>query len=194
MREFTLEVYDLDGQKIAEEPVRVNDQPGRTVLHRLARRHIISRGAALGALADGRTISSVFLSADALPDATVGTSGAALDRGAWFTGCAPLATAVRGLIGPDAFLRQMDLTVPWIARIFMRFNAPATIRIHSFGRASVTEITYGEGRYFYLEGKGRWRLYGAGTVTEQAVDEILNRGVDTPEDLFWALGAIRLGV
>jgi hypothetical protein len=193
LREYTLEVYDLAGHKVGEEPVRVNDQPGRTVLHRLARRHVISTGSALGALADGRRISSVFFASDALPDSTIGTSGSSLDRGAWFTSVAMLPGHVRGLIGPDAFLRQLDVTVPWIARILMRFNAPAEVRTHKFGRATVTEVAYGDGRYFYLEGRGHWRFYGAGNVEREAVDEALARGIDSPEDLFWALGAIKLG-
>lgn len=192
MREFNLEVYDLEGHKVADEPVRVSDQPGRTVLHRLARRHVIGPKHALGALADGRRITSVFLASDALPEATVGTSGTALNKGAWFTASAPLASAVRGLIGPDAFLRQLDLTVPWIARIFMRFDSPAEVRQHTFGRERVAEISFGEGRFFYHEGRGHWRLYGAGTVTAEAVDEVLARGVERADDLFWALGAIKL--
>jgi hypothetical protein len=193
LREYTLEVYDLAGHKVGEEPVRVSDQPGRTVLHRLARRHVISTGSALGALADGRRVSSVFLAPDALPNGTIGTSGSSLDRGAWFTTVAMLPAQVRGLIGPDAFRRQIDVTVPWIARILMRFVAPADVRTHTFGRATVTEMAYGDGRYFYLEGRGRWRFYGAGNVSKEAIDEALQRGVESPEDLFWALGAIKLG-
>lgn len=193
MREYTLEVYDLAGHKVGEEAVRVNDQPGRTVLHRLARRHVISTGSAMAALANGRRVSSVFFAPDALPESTIGTSGSSLDRGAWFTSVAMLPGHVRGLMGPDAFLRQLDVTVPWVARILMRFDAPADVRTHTFGRASVTEMAHGDGRYFYLEGRGRWRFYGAGNVAQEAVDEALERGIESPEDLFWALGAIKLG-
>ena len=193
MREYTLDVYDLDGNTLAREPVRISDPPGRTVLHRIARRQVVSRKAALGALLDGRVVKSVFFAAPALPKAAISTSGSAIDQGAWFTQVAPLPNAVRGLIGPDAFLRQLDVTVPWIARILMRFDSPCPVREHTFGRIRVAEITYGDGRYFYMEGRGAWRLYGAGTVNTEAVDEVLSRGIESADDLFWALGAIKLG-
>lgn len=194
MREYELEIYDAAGAVLAREAVRVTEQPGRTVLHRLARRQVLQRkeAAAAALWLDGK-VQGLFVTEEVLPQRAVGTSGNPLERGTWFTATARLGTAVRGLIGPDAFARQVDFKKAWVAPLLMRFEPRAEVREHRLGDTIVYDIAHAGARFFYASVRGRWTLYGAGSVTDEAVDHVVANGAASADDLVWALGAIKLG-
>jgi len=193
VREYALEVYDAAGQPVSTDTVRIKDHPGRTELRRLASRQIQGAGGNAGILkADGR-VQALFLDETLLPDNAIGISGASLDRGAWFTATAPIAPALRGLLGPDAFTRQADLSHPWLALHLMRFETSAPVRRLALTGGDVFELGFNKTRFFYTVSRTGWVLYGAGSVERDAVDHALATGAQSPTDLFWAIGAIKLG-
>lgn len=193
MREYLLELFGSNGESLGTEVVRLAEVPGRTVLHRLARRSILAKDAKAATLSQGRAIHALFLATELLPPKVVGTSGQVVERGAWFTAVASIGPAVRGLFGPDAFVRQADLTAPWLAPILMRFAPKADVREHTLPDGSVFEVSVTDARFFYTTGRGGFRLYGAGSLVPEAVDHALGTGVGSTSDLLWAIGAIKMG-
>ncbi len=192
VREYALEVFDTLGTRVATEPVRVTEQPGRTVLYRLASRYVLGRSAAAGALLEGRKVRGLFIGPDLLPGEAVGISGNSLDEGTWLTTSAKIVPAVRCLFGPDAFLRQVDMRSAWVAMLFMRFEGTVGVTSRSLGGTEVFEVVHNDMRYFYSSTRGGWALHGAGSVSDHAIEHALSNGVKSAEDLFWAIGAIKL--
>ncbi len=142
MREYLLELFGPKGESVGSEVVRLAEVPGRTVLHRLARRSVLAKDAKAATLSQGRAIHALFLATELLPPKVVGTSGQVVERGAWFTASASIGPAVRGLFGPDAFVRQADLTAPWLAPILMRFAPKVEVREYHLADGWVVAVRW----------------------------------------------------
>lgn len=195
MRDCLLTVHGEHDALLGEKRVVIPPLPERSLLDRLYREHLRGAHARYAVAREGRTVRSVWLSEELVPETAVRTPEFNPRRGSWVTTVVPLGGLGRGFAGPDIFFRQVDLgyAEAWMAAVLMGFGQDVDVRELLFGNDRVLEWEMRGERFYYRARSGRWGVYGAGNTPQERIDEVVaSRRPADAGSFLWEIGAIKL--
>ena len=197
MQSCALTVWSVEGFPVAGGSLDLPQQPSQAMLDRVWRSCIQGVPCRHASIRQGQDLRAVFVDQAFLPSATVRFAGPARAAGRWLTSSLSLVApgTGRAWVGPEVFLRQVDLGGPdaWLVPTLLGLGSTCEVNERLFGRVSVHEWQIDGCRYLYTARGSRWRLYGSGNTPQPVVERVLREeSPSNARSYLWSLGAVRL--
>lgn len=194
MRDCVLSVYSDEGFLLTEEEVVVPVLPPQWALDSIGRSVLESLDPepAYAVVREGLRPRAVWIARRHLPDAAIQFAGRRSSSGRWLTSAVPLEGQLRAWVGPEVFLRQLDLggRFAWLVTVLYAMDVDVRTRVHSV-EPPVTEWKYADQRWLCSGRPGRWRLWGAGRTADERLEPV-QAAATTAAELLWGIGAVPL--
>lgn len=199
MSSSQLTVFGTQGQRMAQLPAEVPENPEPSLLARLYKKAIKGKDCRYAVVRSKGRVRALYLAEDLVPEKAIRMGANTRHEGNWATTALRLGEwgGGRAFMGPHLFFRQVDITPreAWLAPVLVGFGRP-----DPSGRALVEgpesrqllEFQHRGSRFFYAYTGSRWTLYGAGNTPEDRIEAVRAASGDDIDAFLWGVGAIPL--